>query len=75
MSDEKRLAVVLGNNELADIVVKPGTEARDILAQLNLPKDFMLSRSDGKPFAGRESIWPAVEDGDKIFSSPPATVA
>ncbi len=70
---EKHLALVK-DGELIDVVVRPGTTAHDVCRELGLPAEFVLSGRDGRTFGGHEEIYPTVQDGSKLFASPPAVV-
>jgi len=70
---EKEVAVINGDR-VFDVAIRPGTETREILAQLNLPADFCLSRRDALPFGDTEDVFGIVRTGEKLYASPPATV-
>lgn len=70
---EKHLALVK-DGQLIDVIVRPGTTAQDICRELGFPPEFVLSGRDGRTFGGHEEVYPAVEDGMKLFASPPAVV-
>jgi hypothetical protein len=71
----KRLSVVVaGTGQIRDVEIQPGTTARDVLTQLNLP-DYLLSKGPNDPFfAAAESIFDKVNDGEKVFASTKAEV-
>lgn len=71
----KRLSVVVaGTGQIRDIEIQPGTTAGDVLQQLHLP-EYLLSKGPNDPFfAGAESIFDKVADGEKIFASTKAEV-
>lgn len=70
---EKRVAVVCGD-EIRDAVVLPGTNAHDLLTQVNLPNGCFLSKRDGLPFGDTEMLYDQLRDGEKLYSSAEATV-
>lgn len=70
---EKHLAII-ANEQVSDVIVRPGTSTADIRRQLGLPTEFMLSPRQGLPFGEHEDLFGLVREGDKIFASPPATV-
>lgn len=70
---EKHIAVVSGD-QIYDVAIRPGTSAQEVITQLQLPGEFLLSRRDGQPFGDSEPIYGMVRDGEKLFASPPAEV-
>ena len=71
----KNLSVVVaGSGQIRDVKIEPGTTARDVLTELNLP-DYLLSKGPNDPFfAAADSIYDKVGDGEKIFASTKAEV-
>lgn len=74
MDSEKHIAVVRGN-DVTDIVLRQGTTTADVRNHLNLPPDTTISGKDGLPFGDNEDLWPAVQDGVKLYCAPRANVA
>ena len=70
---EKHVAVVSGDL-VHDITVRPGTTSGEIVRQLGLPKDFVLSKRDGVLFGDNEEVYGVLRDGEKMFASAPAVV-
>ena len=70
---EKHVAVVCGNT-IHDILVRPGTTSGEIVRQLELPHDFVLSKRDGILFGDHEEVYGGLRDGEKMFASAPAVV-
>jgi len=70
---DKRTGVVVGD-QVHDVLVPAGTTAQDILTQLSLPTEYVLSKRDAQPFGDTELIYDAIRDGDKLYASPPAIV-
>ncbi len=70
---EKSIAIVCGD-QIEDLVIRPGTTAGEVIQSAGLPKGHALSRKDGLFFAETEEIYGIVEDGGKLFASPPAVV-
>lgn len=73
MEKEKSLAVVFGDR-VQDVVIGPGTTAQDILKQLGL-QNHWLSFHDGLRLGNTEEVFGAIRNGEKLFASPPASVA
>ena len=70
---DKTIAIVNGD-QIHDAVIQPGTEVQELLQQLALPRSYYLSKRDGLKMAPDETIWHAVQDGEKLFASPPIDV-
>ena len=70
---EKNVAVVIGDT-VHDVAIRPGTTAQDVLRQLNLSGDYVLSRKDGLPFGTVENIYELLSDGEKTYASAKAVV-
>jgi hypothetical protein len=71
---EKHVCVTKGNDTI-DLTLGAGTTAADVLSQINASSDFFLSTRDGQPFGLNEVIYDQIRDGEKLFCSPPASVA
>lgn len=65
----KRVAVCVGDGSPRDAEVKPGSTAADLLSQVGLTTDYMLSRHDGLKFGDTEPVYGLVGDGEKLHAS------
>lgn len=58
-----------------DLTIAPGTTARDIITQVGLADQYLLSRGHNRePFGADENVYESVADGAKLFASSPVTV-
>jgi hypothetical protein len=58
-----------------DLTIQPGTTVRDIRQQLSLDDRFILTPGRGsEPFGDDENIYPAIQDGAKLYASTPVEV-
>lgn len=63
------VVIVAGTGQHHDLSVEPGTAARDILRQVNLP-DYVLSKDNGNfVFGADENIYPKIADGEKLAAT------
>ena len=69
---EKRIVIkVAGAGEPRDIVLRPGVTTKDVLDNLGLGRNMMLTQdAAGEPFAADENLWAKLEDGQKIYCAP-----
>ena len=71
---DKNIAVVDPAGKIRDLTIRPGTTSREIIAAAKLPKAYGLSPQNGLFFGDNEEVYGQVEDGAKVFASPPAEV-
>ena len=73
----KNIAVVNAETgTVTDLGIEPGTKASEIISQLGLSSEYVLSSGRGQePFGADENVYPEVSDGAKLFSSTPVEVA
>lgn len=58
-----------------DMSIKPGTTAREIISEVGLAANYLLSRGHSRePFGAEENVYESVADGSKLFASSPVTV-
>ena len=54
------------------LAITPGTTPRDILRQLGLPTDTVLTRGLGaEPFIGDENLYEVLPDGSILYTATP----
>lgn len=70
---QKSLAIVNGD-QIEDIIIQEDTTCYDVLNQLGLEGNW-LSKGDRLPFGTNQEIFSLVENGSKLYASPPANVA
>lgn len=57
-----------------DYKLEPGTTSRDILSQLTLGENFVLTRGrDSEPIGLDEDLYSTVTEGTKLYASTPVT--
>ena len=60
---------VSGTEDNRDIEIKPGTTCQDVLTELDLPDDFVISVDPNQHALGLdENLYTAAKDGQKIFA-------
>jgi sulfur carrier protein ThiS len=71
----KTVAVQVGD-EVREVQIQPGTTVRDLLEFLQLPDTYLISPAGSSmPFAtDGESLYDAVNDGQKLRATVPANV-
>lgn len=65
----KRVAICAGDGAPRDATVQPGTTAADLLSQVGLTTEYLLSKRDGLKFGDTETVYGLVSDGDKLHAS------
>jgi hypothetical protein len=75
VSTQKLIWIVVagtgGKEEFRDVVVLPGTQARDILDKLGLNAyQYALEKPNESVFDNNEDMYEAVTDGQKIYCRP-----
>lgn len=72
----KRITVVSAESgKHHDLMIQPGTSAREILNQLGLDDNFILTTGRGQePFAAQENVFESIPDGAKLYASTPVEV-
>ena len=54
----------------SDLAIAPGTTPRDVIKQLGLSDDYVLTRGKGsEPIANDENLYESLSDGSKIFAT------
>jgi len=67
--------VVAATNQVNELAIKPGTTAKEILQQMNLPDSYVLTSGRGQePWGADENVYAAVVDGAKVYASTPVEV-
>jgi hypothetical protein len=66
----KSLAIkVAGSPVIHDVVIEPGTTAKDILDGLDLQGFLLIKGPNDLPIAEDEEVYPLVKDGSKLYAS------
>lgn len=73
----KKITIVpaMGGN-YTDLDIKPGTTARDVIRQLGLADDYVLTHGNGsEAIPMDENLYETVKDGAKLYSTTEVSVA
>jgi len=58
-----------------DLAIMPGTTSRDVLREIGLDDNYVLSSGRGSaPFGPEENIYGSVSNGAKLFAATPVEV-
>ena len=70
------VVVVAESTDPYDLVIKPGTTAREILDQMSLGPEYLLSNGRGQePFGSDENVYSVIPDGAKLYAMTAVKVA
>jgi len=61
-------------SEAYDVTIQPGHTGQQVMERLNLGKDYVLTKGNGKAVDMTADLFPLVENGEKVFATTPATV-
>jgi len=61
-------------SEAYDIAIQPGHTGQQVMDRLNVGNGYVLTKGNGKAIDMGSDIYPAVEAGEKLFATTPATV-
>jgi hypothetical protein len=70
--DQKQITIAVagtgGKKEFTDVLILPGTKARDVLDRFKL-RGFDLAKPEGGAFAYNDDLFPAVAEGQKLYAT------
>ena len=59
--------VISASGRAHDVSIEPGTTPRDVLSELGLGEDYVLSKDGGAhTFGDSENLYPEIVDGEKL---------
>ncbi|MBX7255925.1 MAG: hypothetical protein K1Y02_06155 [Candidatus Hydrogenedentes bacterium] len=68
-------AVVAESGQIRDLTIMPGTTAEEIIREVGLPSNYLITRGRGQsPFGQDENVYEKINNGEKIFLSTPVEV-